>query len=395
MKKEGIYFGIMVFVLFNGVMASVPVNNDFEFQSIDEMFVAMEKELPGFGGIFVDENEMLNIYLTISKKPEEVLPVIKKYFKQDIEKEVKGIKIAKAKYTFSQLYEWEQGLIGLLPSSAEEFKNKKLSVTMLDIDDKGNMITIGLEKIDEETRRMLEEKLTDLNIPKEVVSVIETGPIILDGHNQRYRPLKGGIQIQFSEGSSTVSCTLGFIADHLVHRRVAVTNGHCGNPGTQYYQNTYGVSGDLIGSGIANTDPPGPRWSDSLLIGISSGVSSQLGRIKRDIYDGIDAIISGKGYTQYVGDTVYKAGRSTHDTSGNIVNVCVHTSHPDYGTLYCQNYATYYATGGDSGSPVYRIINNPYSYLYGIHWGRFADGSKSIYSPIRNIENDQGILTVN
>jgi hypothetical protein len=49
--------------------------------------------------------------------------------------------------------------------------------------------------------------------------------------------------------------------------------------------------------------------------------------------------------------------------------------------------ANYSSAGGDSGSPVFRILNKPAAndvYLGGIHWG--GDGSIVVFSPMSGIQ---------
>ena len=51
------------------------------------------------------------------------------------------------------------------------------------------------------------------------------------------------------------------------------------------------------------------------------------------------------------------------------------------------------ADSGDSGSPVFKITNNPQQYdiqLLGILWGRNIDGTTFVYSPMSGIKNELG-----
>jgi len=67
--------------------------------------------------------------------------------------------------------------------------------------------------------------------------------------------------------------------------------------------------------------------------------------------------------------------------------------------LYCQDYASYASDLGDSGGTVYGvdIMTGTWKW-YGITWGKFTSGTyagNSIFSTVRDIENDQGMLTIN
>ncbi|MGI0093566.1 MAG: hypothetical protein ACREA8_05635, partial [Nitrosotalea sp.] len=136
------------------------------------------------------------------------------------------------------------------------------------------------------------------------------------------------------------------------------------------------------------------RYSDSVLI--SPTVSTSRGVVHRD--SGGDLTLNGKQYVDLVGDSISKSGRTTMDTSGVITNTCFNTSSSVYGTLYCQDYATYSVAGGDSGGTVYGFDTNSGTYKwYGIHWGVFTSGTyngKAIFSTVHDIENDQGTLTI-
>jgi hypothetical protein len=55
--------------------------------------------------------------------------------------------------------------------------------------------------------------------------------------------------------------------------------------------------------------------------------------------------------------------------------------------------------GGDSGSPVFKLADNPDTTeveveLYGVLWGGSSDGTTFVYSPLTNIEKDLGTLQV-
>jgi hypothetical protein len=160
-----------------------------------------------------------------------------------------------------------------------------------------------------------------------------------------------------------------------------------------YYQSTWPWDG--IGNGKAGTNKAGPRYSDSVLI--TPTVSTSRGVVHRD--SGGDLTLQGKQYIDLVGNTVSKSGRTTMDTNGVITYTCINTSSTIYGTLYCQDYASYNSSGGDSGGTVYGFDINSGTYKwYGITWGKFTSGpysGNSIFSTVHDIENDQGTLTIN
>jgi hypothetical protein len=49
--------------------------------------------------------------------------------------------------------------------------------------------------------------------------------------------------------------------------------------------------------------------------------------------------------------------------------------------------------GGDSGSPVFRIVSGDTVQLSGTLWGGSSAGTSFVYSPMSNIERELGALT--
>jgi hypothetical protein len=88
-----------------------------------------------------------------------------------------------------------------------------------------------------------------------------------------------------------------------------------------------------------------------------------------------------------VGQRVYKVGRTTGRTTGLVLQTCANFNVANTNiTQLCQSRAAYNSAGGDSGSPVFRIVNAPALRdvaLGGIHWG-----SGGVFSPIGNIQRN-------
>jgi len=132
------------------------------------------------------------------------------------------------------------------------------------------------------------------------------------------------------------------------------------------------------------------RYSDPLLIDLAGG-EVQFQRIHR-YPTGSTYTVTAKQYMQVVGERVCKAGRTTHETCGRIMNICVDNGHPDYPILYCQNLARLVSSGDDSGSPIFKKVGVGQVRWLGIHWGAFVSGpfaGRKIYSPVSGIEIDQ------
>lgn len=355
----------------------------------DTIFAEIESKLPGFAGMFLDEEGKLNIYLTNPNAvgTAQISTILADYVEQ--EHLEKGITMLQANHSWDEWVAWKQTLRELLPQ-------KELGVTTLDIDEKNQKLVIGFAELNDTVQSQVSEFLRIKGIPANVVQLIETGPVIDESHGDPVSPEKGGMEIGWSVGTDDYVCTNGFIADRQSDDlRVSVTAGHCEDgidtAGDQSYDQPSG--GTTVGTEVANTNLAVPRYSDSLLWEPALGVTTSLGKIYKD--STFDYTITGKKTSaQLVGELLYKTGRTTHETSGAITGTCVDYNSPSHGgAIYCVNQAAYSSSGGDSGSPVFKKGTSPNVTLYGLHHSRV--GSVAIYSPIANIEIDQGTLTVN
>jgi hypothetical protein len=268
----------------------------------------------------------------------------------------------------------------------------------------------------------VQQRLARLGIPLERVRVVETKPIHeLATLRDNVRPLVGGLQIAFVKGGLTYICTLGFIA---VRGGITgfITNSHCTSKefqwdGTVHYQP---LPSPLNPIGAEILDPqafdcPGARglkcrYSDAAFDQLFNGVEASLGYIARTTEIG-SIIIAGlyKIAFKHVGNaetgtTLRKVGRTTGETEGLVTNTCVDVRPIRSRVIrLCQDIVaagTTIVAGGDSGSPVFKLADNPDTAeveveLYGVLWGGSSDGTIFVYSPLTNIENDLGTLQVN
>lgn len=357
---------------------------------LEQTFLKIEESLPGFGGAFVDEQGKLNAYFT---KPERVdsshaITVLSQYLGEDYLQN--GLVILEGKHEWSKWASWKLKVRELLPQ-------KDSGISSLDIDEKEQRLEIGLTTLNDANKAKVSNGLATRAVPLNVVDFVQTGEIELQSDGVPVSPIKGGIEIGIVGGTS---CTNSFVAIKVsTGQKVSVTAGHCeaGTPGSRAdpagdQQYTQPKTGPVVGTEMANSNYDGARWSDSLrwLPSVSASVGL--------IYNGGAQSYQnqGKEYTQLVGTTICKYGRTTHETCGTIANTSEDTPHEEYGTVYDQNYAWYSCAGGDSGAPVFKKLGFPYVKLYGTHWGIWNSGphvGKCIYSPIWNIEADQGTLT--
>ena len=358
---------------------------------IDELHGKFSTNLPSYGGMFINEEKgLIFVYVKDEKDKEKIKQALGKY------RGKVNVVFLKGRYSFDQLVKWKKQVEKLDAKTLE-----KLGITMIDADEAHNTLTIGLANVTPEKLKLLENELEKLAIPKEAVRVEKREYMRLNTNTDPIRPLIGGIQIANKELGGIG--TLGYVG-YYGSKKYAITAGHFGIYGTSgqhVYQPDTGSEDYYIGQIAYNPffrdDEPVPyRYSDSLLIHVANA------DISTEIYANGNVI--GKKYSveQYVGEIVYKVGRTTGKTSGSIINKCVTSvmhyteeeqlkyGYPPTAYFYCQMEANFYAAGGDSGAPVYHNYRNEAAVLYGIYWG--GTDTVSAYSPIDGIEEDLGIV---
>jgi hypothetical protein len=266
----------------------------------------------------------------------------------------------------------------------------------------------------------VQQRLAGLGIPLERVRIVVTKPIHeLATLRDSVRPLVGGLQIAFVKGGLTYLCTLGFIA---VKGGVTgfITNSHCTSKEFQPDGTVHHQPLPQNPVGAEASDPPAfncggglkCRWSDSVFDQLYGGVAVSLGYIASTagVNDGSITIAglyliafkhAGNAET---GTTLRKVGRTTGQTEGVVTNTCADVRPIGSRVIrLCQDIVsggTAIVAGGDSGSPVFKLADNPDTAevdveLYGVLWGGSSDGTTFVYSPLTNIEKDLGTLQVN
>jgi hypothetical protein len=372
----------------------------------DDLFAEVAALAPGFGGLFLDKDGILNVYLldpAAEGAKTAAIDAIAAVFGPD-RFPLAEVRTLQGTYSFSQLHEWRKDLrrdvLGLR------------GVTTLDIHDFTFRLMIGVEATEVETR--VEEELARLAIPREAVDLWVEPPVepILT-LRQYYRPIRGGFQVTFNPG---YTCTLGFNAVDSSNRSLLVTASHCSSVQGEFdndlvYQPTVDAQhNNLIGAEFSDppfwTGAPCPdqrrcRWSDSLLAVKSAAVSADKGGVARTT--GLGSITVDGTYPRFritaenqrpsSGETLNKMGKSTGWTQGPVDLVCVDVDVVGDRTLLCQDRVAANVSEGDSGAPVFRITNSPAQRdvkLYGLVWAK--EGNAFWFSAMYNVQLDLGQL---
>ncbi len=390
---------------------SLPAHGEGPAKSVDQELARMGREIPGFGGLFYDEQGRPNVYLLDTRGA--TAAALKKMGPE--------VRLRQGDYEFASLLAWRSELRRLLALPG---------VVYLDVDETRNRVTLGLDATSRSKsldRDRLERELLFTRVPREAVLLEDTEPVKpLITLRSKFRPAEGGIQVLFPIDPPIYGvCTLGFNAFRGSVFGF-VMNSHCTGvrgevDGISYFQSV--PSDGMIGTEIADpgafTDPPCPpgkkcRISDSAFVRYANSRLGILGGIARPASAGAEEgtlnlksptarfLIAGRVGSPFAGDTVHKVGRTTGWTFGTVVSTCadINVSGAD-DTQLCQTRVQAGAGGGDSGSPVfYRIGSgtNPKVKLAGILWGggfHPVFGETYIFSPLDNIEEELGPLKVN
>ncbi len=141
------------------------------------------------------------------------------------------------------------------------------------------------------------------------------------------------------------------------------------------------------------------RLSDSAFVRLDSGVTRSLGFIARvdsqlNILSPSYRTVSEVGFPA-LNETLSKVGKVTGVSTGRVSSTCVDWNVTSTKTLLCQDFVNANVSVGDSGSPVFKIVNSPSTYdvyLYGILWGAFF-GPTFGFSAFAWIESELDVLT--
>lgn len=372
----------------------------------DAMTVAATKDVPSFGGAYVDEKTgAVHVWLTRPAAAGAARARAAMASGLGVAAGGTDTVIHQADYSFAQLKSWHDRVTDLLSTPG---------VTMTDVDERTNRVTVG---VDDPARaaELVTSRLAGLGIPRAAVTVVSATAATPTLRDQT-RPLTSGTQIQ-SEATLPI-CTLGFIAVRNVGEVGFVTNSHCSltrgavDSGRYWQASRPGNDSGVIG--IETVDPRLTggfgctrgricRRSDSNFVSSDSGV--RLGQIARPPasstnWNGTDLYrITAVGRTAN-GRTVTKVGRTTGNTSGTVVRSCVARNVADsLITMLCQDMAAMTTAPGDSGSPVFEVTNSPSTNdvrLVGIHWGSGTlDGVQTAtFSPFEQVNAEVGPLRV-
>lgn len=349
--------------------------------TLDELFLEVGKDVPGFAGVVLDGDGVLAIKLADTTQGPQARVAVARVFGDAPALRSVATRLVPVRYSFAQLHSWREAIYG---------KGLPNGIRLVDADEGRNVVRIGTQ--DGSTAQAVRDLARSLDIPEDAV-VAETVPELIqltDSLSSRIRPVMGGLK--------TPNCTLGFKAKKTGLTRYVTTNAHC--------TTTFGtVDGDDLGqptlqSGRVAHEVDDPaftstgcitgytcRWADVALFQcdtISQCANYTIARTTFE-YTGSDTSQSGSfeltaepwfvvgelsnsSLTQ--GASLSKVGRSSGWTGGTISQTCVDSYLSSSTMLRCQY--LFYGVGraGDSGSPVFQYESSTgKAWLGGIMWG--------------------------
>jgi hypothetical protein len=369
---------------------------------LDAEYAQMAREIPGFGGLFYDEAGDLNVILARREGVQGVAQLNQALMTRlqmvGVDVDAQPTRLLEGAYDFAQLAAIHQRAAVVLGLNG---------VVFIDTDEARNRVAIGVENADAASD--VERALGMAGIPNEAVIVELAEPIVPHADHtlrNRQRPVAGGLQINFTRGTASFVCTLGFnVRVPGVAQQFFVTNSHCSDTRgevvpTPYWQPSGAPDlehANFIGWEVwdppfftGDPCPPGRncRYADALGAQYETGVPNVLGGIYRTTFPGfrIGSIevdqanpmwrIVGEVPNPVLGQTVHKTGRTRGWTVGQVIGTCITTNVAGEGeiTMLCQNRVRAGSAGGDSGAPIFeRVDDGDRIRLHGLNWGGSAD----------------------
>jgi len=393
------------------------------FKTLDHRLAEIAEEVPGFGGLYFDENQDLVLFLENAKDQDAaVAAAVRKLGRRVVEPRPDRprpprVRVRPSDYDYRELLHWYETVV------THHLWGPGVRGT--DIQEAENRIVIWVA--DEGVAERLRTELAEHPIEPDAVRFEIAEPIAPAAQTVRdeFSEVPGGVKID----SSGYICTLGFNATAADGSHNFVTASHCsdetlGNDNTPWFQPTH-FSHRLIGNEVLDPSveaslpgcPDGMRcrWSDVSLNRYDSGISVEFAKIARteesDELSG--SIVISDHWPRFditfevsddpiVGLHLEKMGKTTGWTRGPVTVSCAHIwvgdfeegEFPSDAVLLCQHQVEAGANEGDSGGPVFDLTSfNSTVNLMGVLWGRSESNDLFLYSPMDGIQADLGTLT--
>jgi hypothetical protein len=131
----------------------------------DDLLLRVERAAPGFGGMFIDRDSRLTVYLTDGGQLPAARAAIESVFGPSVIPAA-GLRAAAGQYTVSQLSAWTQQAARVMELPG---------VTLVDLDEERNRVAIGVDHSSK--TQAVQQVLASMNIPLAAVVIDITDPI--------------------------------------------------------------------------------------------------------------------------------------------------------------------------------------------------------------------------
>lgn len=142
-----------------------PSQDITSMETHDDLLLRIERIAPGFGGMFIDRDGRLTVYLIDSAQLPAARAAIESVFGPGVIPAA-GLRAAAGQYTVSQLAAWTQQVARTLELPG---------ITLVDLDEARNRVAIGIDHSSK--ARAVEQVLGSMNIPLAAVVIDITDPI--------------------------------------------------------------------------------------------------------------------------------------------------------------------------------------------------------------------------
>lgn len=369
--------------------------------TFDEVMLGIEADVPGFAGYVVDSigNSVLLVKSTVADQTgrrASLSTELRAAFLRAGVDVPSSAAIRSVRHSFRELYATKRKVEGLLP--------RGIAVS-LDVDESRNAVVVGT--FDPSARARVVESLRSLQSDSESVVVEELAPVVeaqaILSTSYR-RPLLPGFRVSASGGCTLAPFLRRVVDDNVIGDTLyAAINSHCTTTLNGLDGVVVGQGGSRIGEEIS--DAPGIpclsgrtcRYGDIAIVRLDDSVSSQIGRVaifnstngspsNAPTLQSDQALVCCFGGPFVVGTQVTKSGASSGTTNGTVTKTCVDMVYFREGfggvffdpgvTWRCAFEANYFASGGDSGAPVF-LVQNGVRRLAGIHFAGPRNSSTS------------------
>ncbi len=364
-------------------------------RSIDDLFAGVAQAVPAFAGMYLDTDRHRMVVRVVGGRRADAAraarllrPALRSLGP------LGKLRVQGAGYSFKAL---RRTYAILTRADALEHED----VVSSDIDERANRLTFGVTS--DTGAGMLAGKARTAGVDPAMVRTKRVAPERPESLTDKDRPVVGGLSI-YDDGACTVFPAVRYDANNKPVTGY-VTASHCGNrwrngdpqpAAATYYQPTKlaenkigpenhnpryytGFDGCKVSEGwycrysdtlFIKKDPPNTVWSLGYIARPYTELTTD--------WDGVSKFrVVGVVDFPAVGYNIIKVGQSTGLTHGKVTATCEtvdvqQTSPTRKWRYFCQAKSSYYSQEGDSGAPVFGLVNKPRQYdvkMIGVHGG--------------------------